>query len=331
MNWLQSYLNIFERKYYYETRRVIVHDKPQNTVYEWIWLLSTVRQRMILNIDYWISIINKPLIAQADQVQPTTTTTTTDDSGDDCDYQRTPRCRIHALDCRIRPGERGGVLHNHSKVLLPSWGCTEPLTEILPVYRWNRSWGLPPPSVPPPPSLIASDPLGWPLQLWFYMLSIKWRLEQEPFPQYQTGALPSSWCPAGLQPPCCDHVAPKRYLRHQPQRYGAGGRALCQSYNFCIELYKKKQTNIILLTWFLLSVIFPCAPSVSILEGSSSAAVFQSHLPIFICLQLVPPSGMHRSPAQRTGVSTRDSAFAAQQVSVFPASAERPSRWLACV
>lgn len=40
---------------------------------------------------------------QADQVQPIITTT--DDSGDDYDYQHKPRCRIHALDCRIRPGE----------------------------------------------------------------------------------------------------------------------------------------------------------------------------------------------------------------------------------
>lgn len=40
---------------------------------------------------------------QADQVQPIITTT--DDSGDDCDYQHKPRCRIHTLDCRIRPGE----------------------------------------------------------------------------------------------------------------------------------------------------------------------------------------------------------------------------------
>lgn len=57
---------------------------------------------------------------QADQVQPIITTT--DDSGDDCDYQHKPRCRIHALDCRIRPGEATKAVAT-SGLLRLQWTC----------------------------------------------------------------------------------------------------------------------------------------------------------------------------------------------------------------
>lgn len=96
---------------------------------------------------------------------------------------------------------------------------------LLPGNRWNRSWGLVPSSVPPPPSLVASYPLGWPLQLWFFVFSVKWRLEQKPSSQYQSGALPSSRCPTGLQPTCREAATPKwclswerRHVRCQPAR-----------------------------------------------------------------------------------------------------------------
>lgn len=79
--------------------------------------------------------------------------------------------------------------------------------------------------------------------------------------------------------------------------------------------------------YFVLSVIFRCAWSLPILDGASSAAVFQSHVPVVRSPQLPSPTALPRGTAQWAGVTTRDSAFAAQQVSIF--TWERENRSLA--